>query len=87
MCVIGAIFTLLVALSELIAPSNFIADLLLHSPIFGVSLFIVLWFVSPIFVSATKINTGENLRAYSLIILGIGFLLIFIAILVTWFMK
>ena len=87
MAIVGAIFTLIVALSELFAPSNIVANSLIHSPVFQVSLIIVLWFISPLLATATKINTNENIRTHTFFILGLGFLLIFVAILATWLIK
>ena len=87
MCVIGAIFTLLVALSDVIIQSNPISELMLHSPVFQASLIIILWFISPVFASVTKIDTNENIRGHTFLILAFGLLIIFIAIAATWFIK
>lgn len=86
-CVLGAIFTLFVALSTVFIETNPVADMLLNSPIFQVSLIIVLWFFSPIFVSATKINTNESIRMHTFLIIGLGLLLISAAMLTTWLMR
>ena len=87
MCVIGAMFTLLVALSDVIIGSNSVSELMLHSPLFQVSLIIILWFISPVFASATKLDTNEYIRGHTFLILAFGLLIIFIAIAATWFMR
>ena len=87
MCVVGAIFTLLVALSDVVLDSNPVSELMLHSPIFQAFLIVGLWFLSPVFASATKINTNEYIRGHTLIIMVFGLLICFIAIAATWLIK
>jgi len=84
MCVLGAILTLIVALSDLFFESNPVAEMWLHSPIFQISLFVVLWFLSPIFIAATNIDTNRDIRANTFVILGVGLLFIFLGLLVIW---
>jgi hypothetical protein len=87
MCVLGAVFILIVSLSDILFESTPIADMLLHSPIFQISLLVILWFISPIFISITNIDENRDIRANTFVILGVGFLFIFLMLLATWLMA
>ena len=87
-CGLGMILTLCATLIEyfFFGTTN-VTDLLLHSPIFNITLIVFLWFIAPVFVKLTNIDIEQNVKPHTFLILGSGLLFILITILILWLMS
>jgi hypothetical protein len=87
-CGLATVFAMCITLVELLffGTTNF-THALLFSPVFAIIFYLLLWFFGPKIIDSTGIDTEQNVRPHTVLILGGGLLIIFITVAFIWLIS